>query len=304
MKYNARSLLLVLLLASPSAFAQHEATPETLNPVLHNNDILRMNAQGLKPGAIIAKIVTSNCNFDVFPPVLKDLRRRGVPDTVLIAMTMVPYGPPSAVLAEKVMAEPETVTVTIPAGTIVRVEAAHAVSSADVKEGGLIDFVVSRRVIVNGVLVIDRGAVARARVIRSKRGSSWGRAGLLEFALEDVVAVDGSRLPVQLSKYVRGTNRTKAVTAAAIITGAVAFPYSPPVALFWALKKGDDAVLDSSSKLVAKIQSTQEIAGSPAEKKKTIYHSVNTLNAAVQQAKQTGLAPASQSFKPTSIRQQ
>ena len=294
-------LLGLLLLASSSALAQSEGPPTPAIPVLHNSDVIRMYTQGLKPGVIISKIVSSNCNFDVFPPVLRDLRRRGIPDTVLMAMTMVPYGPPSALMVATDMAARETVPMQVPAGTMVRVEAARSVSSADVAKGDPINFLVSHRVVVNGAVVIERGAVARARIIQSKRGQGWGRAGMLEFALDDVVAVDGTRIPIQLSKQVKGANRTRAVTAAAIITGAIAFPYSPPVALFWALKKGDNAVLDQSTKFVAVVSSVQNIAGLPPGKKRIIYHPVNTLNAAVP-AQGTGFTPSSKGFRPSSIR--
>jgi hypothetical protein len=301
MKCKPSLVVLVLLLASSSAFAQAGAPLQPSIP-LHNSDVLRMHTKGLKPGVIIASIVTSSCNFDIFPPVMRELRMRGVPDTVLMAMTMVPYGPPSTAVAESEVAAPDTVPVQIPAGTVVRVEAANAVSSADVSSGNPITFLVSRRVFVNDVLVIERGAVARARVVKSKRGSAWGRAGMLEFALEDVVAIDGTRIPIQLSKHVNGANRTKAVTAAAILTGAIVFPYSPPVALLWALKKGDDAVLDESTKFVAVVNGVQNIAGLPPEKKKIIYHAVNTMNAAVP-SQGTGLSPSSNSFRPTPLHQ-
>ena len=63
--------------------------------------------------------------------------------------------------------------------------------------------------------------------------------------MEDVVAVDGTVVPIKLSDRLLGKNRSKAVVAAAIATGAAILPYSSPVSLIWALKKGDEAVLDA-----------------------------------------------------------
>ena len=85
---------LLLLLVSTKVFGQ--ATPEPGTPVrlMRNSDVIRMVEDGVKPGVIIANILTSHCNFDIFPPVLRDLRRRGVPDTVIVAMKMAPNGPP------------------------------------------------------------------------------------------------------------------------------------------------------------------------------------------------------------------
>lgn len=46
--------------------------------------------------AIVKTIQTSACTFDIFPPVLRELKRRGVPESVLQAMVQAPYGPSSA----------------------------------------------------------------------------------------------------------------------------------------------------------------------------------------------------------------
>ena len=304
MKCKLSGLLPILLLACASAFAQTEAASQPSVPVLHNNDVLRMVKEGIKPGEIISRIVTSSCAFDVFPPVLRDLKMRGVPDTILMAMKMVPYGPPAMAVAgpAKPVTPPATIRVKIPAGTVIALEPAKAISSAKVQDGSRITFLVTRRVFVNSVLVIDRGAIATARVTKSKRAGSWGRAGALNFAMEDVVAVDGSRIPIQLSQRLKGNNHTTAVAAAAIVTGAIVFPYTSPAALIWALKKGDDAVLDQSTKLSATVKSNQEIGGSPPQKKKVIYHSAGKLNT-ISQSKGTGLPPFNNSFRPTPIRQ-
>ena len=76
-----------LLFTTCSAALGQDQTPASTQPrLLTNNDVLRMLEEGVKPGPLIIKIFTSSCNFDVFPPVLRDLKRRGVPETVLVAM--------------------------------------------------------------------------------------------------------------------------------------------------------------------------------------------------------------------------
>jgi hypothetical protein len=303
MKCQLSRLLPVLLLAATSAFAQTEAASPPTIPVLHNGDVLRMVQQGIKPGKIISTILTSSCNFDTFPPIMQDLMRRGVPDTVLMAMKMVPYGPPAMVVGgpPKTVVAPARSQVQIPAGTVIDIEAAEATSSADLDRGNAITFLVSRRVFINGVLVIDRGAVANARIIKSKRAGSWGRGGTFEFAMENVVAVDGTRVPIRLSNEVKGNNHTTAVAAAAIVTGAIGFPYASPAALIWALKKGDDAVLEQGTKLTAVVGNNQEIAGLLPEKKKPTYLSVDSINLA-NRSQGSGVVPFNNSFRPTPIR--
>jgi hypothetical protein len=82
-------LLLVLLLcfaSVPFAFAQDGFT------TLTNADILTMVGAKLPPALIIEKINTSSCTFDTFPSVLAELKYKGIPDDVLMAMVKSPHG--------------------------------------------------------------------------------------------------------------------------------------------------------------------------------------------------------------------
>ena len=86
----------VLLLLMPS-LATAMSGETDISP-LSNKDVLVMIQQHLSEEAIIKAIKSSPCTFDTFPPVLKDMKRRGVSDAVLQAMIQAPYGPASAAL--------------------------------------------------------------------------------------------------------------------------------------------------------------------------------------------------------------
>ena len=60
---------------------------------LSNKDIVFMVDQKLEAEAIIKTIKSSPCTFDTFPPLLREMKRRGVPEDVLQAMVDAPYGP-------------------------------------------------------------------------------------------------------------------------------------------------------------------------------------------------------------------
>ena len=60
---------------------------------LDNKDIVLMVERGVGPDLIIKTIKSSPCTFDTFPSVMKELKRRGVPEPVLQAMIDAPYGP-------------------------------------------------------------------------------------------------------------------------------------------------------------------------------------------------------------------
>ena len=129
--------------------------------------------------------------------------------------------------------------VTIPAGTIVEVESAFTVQSGNIEEGSAMSFLVVDPVTVNGVTVIPAGARATARVTKSKRGGTWGRAGQLAWTMEDTLAVDGTIVPLEFSKSQKGHSKGATVATAVAVTSVVFWPAAP----FWGFKRGKDAKL-------------------------------------------------------------
>lgn len=225
----------LLLAAVPFGFSQ-DATRLT------NADILTMVRAKLPAALIIEKINNSPCAFDTFPSVLAELKYKGVPDEVLMAMVESPHGGRGArkgqTSAEQLRDVPLQLTqVTIPDGTPLEVECAYTVSSGEVEEGSAVSFSVVHPVVINGVTVIARGARATARVTKAKKGGSWGRAGQLAWAMQDVVAVDGSRIPLEFSKSTKGDSKGGTVATGVIVTGVLFWPAAP----LWGFKKGKDA---------------------------------------------------------------
>jgi hypothetical protein len=271
------AFLFLLLTNCSAALGQNEERTATQVNLLTNRDVLRLVEDRVAPEIIIGKILTSSCNFDVFPPVLRDLKRRGVPDNVLAAMKMAPVGPPALSLVD--LKNTQLSAVQIPAGTAIEVETARAVSSANVKVDSEITFLTTKRIFVNGVLAIERGAVARARVVKVQRARGWGRAGMLAWELQYVVGIDGTRIPIQLAGKQNGKNRSAAIAGGAVATGALIFPYSSPVALIWGLKKGDEAVLRGSKVFSAFVGANTQIAGYQPRPGGNTLHDMDTVKA-------------------------
>jgi len=82
------SIPLAIVLSTSFVYAQNSLFELT------NNDILVMVRNKLGSDAIIDKIQKSRCHFDTFPPVIDELRYKGVPDEVLVAMVGAPIGHP------------------------------------------------------------------------------------------------------------------------------------------------------------------------------------------------------------------
>jgi hypothetical protein len=249
-------LALVLFVFSlPVAFAQ-DITPLT------NGDIVTMVKAKLPPALIIEKINTSSCAFDTFPSVLAELKYRGVPDEVLMAMVKAPRGvrPKPTVresdgrgrptigdnsqLVEGNDASSVLNEITVPEGTPLEVESTFNVSSGEVQEGSAVSFTVVHPVKINGITVISAGARATARVTKAKKGGSWGRAGTLVWEMKDVVAVDGSKVPLEFANRTKGDSKGGTVATAVIVTGVLFWPAAP----FWGFKKGKDAKVPAGSR--------------------------------------------------------
>jgi hypothetical protein len=87
-------LAMLLFLLNPSVAT---ALPGDLDvTALSNKDVLTMVQNHVPEEAILRAIKSSPCTFDTFPPVLKDMKRRGVSEAVLQAMVAAPYGPAAA----------------------------------------------------------------------------------------------------------------------------------------------------------------------------------------------------------------
>jgi len=90
----------VILRAQDPVDEQAAVTP------LRNSDVLAMVKQKIAPEVIIAKIKSSSCSFDTFPPVMRELRLKGVPASVLKAMVASPSGPPTGPPVDEAYEQP------------------------------------------------------------------------------------------------------------------------------------------------------------------------------------------------------
>jgi hypothetical protein len=246
------SLFLVLLLSSTQIFAQPAAAPtptiETIQQsqspvaVLTNQDILNMTKAQLASEIIIAKIRTSTCNFDTSPGELQRLKSESVPDEIIVAMISAPKTAKSA--SGDATETDRLAPIKIPDGTLVEVESVSTVVSSDIEAGNAISFSVVAPVRIDGVTVIAAGALATGRVVKAKRGGRWGRAGQLAWKMQDVTAVDGTRIPVQFTRNQKGDSKAGTVTTGVIVTGLLLLPIAP-IGLLWGFKRGEDAFISA-----------------------------------------------------------
>lgn len=171
---------------------------------------------------------------------------------------------PSASAA--VTAPPQTgaqaVELKIPQGTIVDVETAFDVSSQEVSDGEMISFRVVYPIKVGGVTVIESGARASGRVIKARRGGHFGKAGTLVWQMQDVLAVDGSRVPLQFETRQRGDSKAAKVITQTVVMGALLGPFAP-ISLFHGFRRGENAVIPAGKRFVGFVQKDSVVQVAP-----------------------------------------
>lgn len=204
---------------------------------LTNKDVVEMIKSGLSAEIVVAKIKSSQSAFDTTPAALSELKAGGIPDAVIMAMV---EGP--AVGADA-PAPVETDT-KVPDGTEIEIQLTNTLSGQEAKVGDIVDFTVLRDVQINGVTVFGKDASARAKVTTSKKAGRWGKAGKLEWAMQDVQALDGNRVPARFTKRELGDSKGGTVAVAAVATTVLL----GPLGLLWGLKKGKPAIIPAGNR--------------------------------------------------------
>jgi len=239
------------------------ALPRVGSTALTNQDILDILKMGITQEVVIAKIKGSASNFDTSAKGLQELKAAGVSDAVILAMVQaeapIPSVPP--ILSTAPISTP--MRVAIPDGTPVEIELTQTASSEELKEGDSVAFKIIRSVEINGVTVIKKDASARGHVVKVKKAGRWGKQGKLDWAMNDAISVDGTRIPLRFTQSARGDSKGGTVAVAAIATTVLL----GPLGLLWGLKKGKPAIIGAGNKYTVYIdrESTVIVNGESAK---------------------------------------
>lgn len=246
-------LMLTISVGVVALPTSQDPKPETVSTSLTSKDILDMVKAGLTSDVIVAKIKSSATSFDTSPTALADLKAANVPDSVILAMV---NGP-----AKHGEATPADGIVTIPDGTEVEIQLKSNASGEELKVGDIVDFVVVKPLQVNGLTIFEKEATARARITTAKRAGHWGKAGKLEWAMQDVMAADGNRIPARFTKRQVGDSKGGTVAVAAVATTVLL----GPVGLLWGLKKGKPAIIPAGNRYSVFVSGDTKVKGKHME---------------------------------------
>jgi len=128
--------------------------------------------------------------------------------------------------------KPDVPAITIPAGTAIGVRLQNSISSASANSGDHFDAVIDEPVVIDGQVIIPKGANATGRIVAAKSSGRLHDPGYLRLAL-DSVTVNGKDVPVQTSSiFAKGASHKKrnlvmiggGTAAGALIGGLAAGP--------------------------------------------------------------------------------
>ena len=153
------------------------------------------------------------------------------------------------------VASPQPRELKIPAGTPLEIETAYTVNSQYVRPEELISFRVVLPIKVDGVTVVEKYSLVTGRVVQAKRGGHWGKAGKLSWIMQDVVAADLTRVPLQARNDSPSDNRMTGTShggqvAAQIAIAAPLMLFAAPLALTAGFKRGEDAILPEGKRFI------------------------------------------------------
>ena len=235
----------------PSAQAQHQRPAAQPARPLTNDDVRKMVEAKLAPEVVVEKIKASPCDFDTSPEALKGLKEAGVPDALLLVMVMSPKCDPQS-RTPTPTPPARRVSVSVAAGTVVELETAYTINSQLVRKGDAVSFRVVNPVVVDGQIVVEKGATATALVTKAERGGHFGRAGRIAWTMKEVTAADGSRIPLQFNGRSVGDSKGAKVATSMVVMGALMWPVAP-VVLFHGFKRGENAFVPEGKRYDASV---------------------------------------------------
>lgn len=133
---------------------------------------------------------------------------------------------------------PQGKTVVIPDGTEIAAVTTETISSKTAHEDDPITFKVDEDVVVDGVVVIAKGAIIKGIVTNAKKSGYFGKGGELNVRVETTETVDKQKLRVRAAKGKEGENKTGTTIVLVVLLG--------PVGL---LKKGKNAEIKEGTKI-------------------------------------------------------
>jgi hypothetical protein len=120
-------------------------------------------------------------------------------------------------------ADDETKTILVPAGTPVKVHIVGTLSSKDAKEDQTFPIAAAEDVVVNGMVVISKGAGGEGVVKKVDGARGSGHSGSLQLVMNFIHSADGGKIALSSSVQNQSEEDRKGASSTATIIGVATF---------------------------------------------------------------------------------
>jgi hypothetical protein len=204
-------------------------------------DVEKMLAAQVPSEVIVVKVKQAHTTFNLSTADILGLKKAGASADLLRTM-MDPAG-----TAESVRAV-ERQDITIPDGTEVKLLLKKPLSSATAQPEERIEFTASEAVVVHGVTVIEKGALAVGHVTEAQPKKGFGRKGKLNFSIDTVQSISGENIRLRSSKTASGSDSYGTAGVVTLLTGPLG-----------ALVKGKDVDVPAGSEFTIYIDGDRKV---------------------------------------------
>lgn len=126
----------------------------------------------------------------------------------------------------------QMIAVVLPDGTEFTVVTTEEITSKTASEGDPLTFRVAEDVVINGHIVIAKGALVKGEVATSKKSGFFGRGGNIGIRIDSTMTVDSQKTKLRSAKGKAGDDKTGTTVALVVLFGPLGF-----------LKKGKQAII-------------------------------------------------------------
>jgi hypothetical protein len=161
--------------------------------------------------------------------------------SLLLAMLTPTLSAVSALtLAPQDGAAAATGEIVIPDGTELTVITTEEISSKTAVEGDPVSFRMDEDLLINGKVVIAKGALVKGEISNAKKSGRLGKGGALSIRILSTVTVDDQKIKLRAAKGKEGDDKTGTTVALVVLFGPLGF-----------LKKGKDAKIKEGTRIKA-----------------------------------------------------
>lgn len=145
----------------------------------------------------------------------------------------------------------------LPKDSLVKVSLLQEINGKMARPGDKVDFKAEDNIFVGNLLVIPKGSIGHAQIVKVKRANNFGRDGSIELEFTGLLSMDGTYIPLYLGKLAKEATESQIAAAGASAAGMVVFG---PVGMIGGLfVHGKDALMPAGTSFFTQVKEDMSV---------------------------------------------